>query len=399
MKIFVINSGSSSVKYKLIDMDIETVLAKGLAERIGIGKSLCTHYANDKKIVIEKDLKSHVEAIDLIIELLTDKDNGVIESIEEIDGIGHRIVHGGEKFSESALINEDIIQEIEACKILAPLHNEAHLSGIYACQKELPDIPMVAVFDTSFHKTIPEKNYLYAIPYSYYEKYKIRKYGFHGISHKYVGMKAAEYLNKDFKDVNLITLHLGNGGSLTAIKNGKSYDTSMGFTPLAGIVMGSRCGDIDPTVVGFLMENEKLNEAEIDLILNKKSGLLGISGVSSDARDVFNAMNEGNARAKLALDIFINKIKQYIGNYIVQLENKIDAIVFTAGIGENSPYLRGEICKGLENFGIEIDESKNSKIRGGQDCIISKENSKVKIMVILTDEELMIARDTLRLIK
>lgn len=232
MKIFVINSGSSSVKYKLIDMDIETVLAKGLAERIGIGKSLCTHYANDKKIVIEKDLKSHVEAIDLIIELLTDKDNGVIESIEEIDGIGHRIVHGGEKFSESALINEDIIQEIEACKILAPLHNEAHLSGIYACQKELPDIPMVAVFDTSFHKTIPEKNYLYAIPYSYYEKYKIRKYGFHGTSHKYVGMKAAEYLNKDFKDVNLITLHLGNGGSLTAIKNGKSYDTSMGFTPL-----------------------------------------------------------------------------------------------------------------------------------------------------------------------
>ncbi|MBQ8391553.1 MAG: acetate kinase [Clostridia bacterium] len=397
MKILVINAGSSSLKYQLIDMDNKAVMAKGLCERITIDGSKLNHTpAGGEKVVIESPMPTHAEAIKLVIDALVDKNHGVIASMNEIGAVGHRVVHGGESFSGSVVITAKVKKAIEECIELAPLHNPANLIGIEACEKVMPGVPQVAVFDTAFHQTMPEEAYLYGIPYEYYEKYKIRRYGFHGTSHNYVSGKAAELLGKDIKDINIVTCHLGNGSSVAAVKGGKVIDTTMGLTPLAGILMGTRSGDIDPAIVTFLMEKENLGIDEINTVLNKKSGVFGVSGVSSDFRDLCAAAKDGNKRASVALKMFYYGIKKYIGGYAAAMGG-VDAIVFTAGVGENDCDARKGITDGLEFLGVKIDAEKN-KLRG-QAIDVSAEGATVKTLVIPTDEEMMIAIETERLAK
>ncbi|MDY0234436.1 MAG: acetate kinase [Gudongella sp.] len=397
MKILVINCGSSSLKYQLIDMDGEKVLAKGLVERIGIEGAQVKHETTGKeKVVIKEPMEDHKRALTLVLAAIIDENYGAIDSMDEISAVGHRVVHGGEDFSSSVIINEAVMDALKKNIELAPLHNPPNIMGIEACKELMPNTPMVGVFDTAFHQTIPADNYIYAIPYEYYEKYKIRRYGFHGTSHKYVALRAAEILEKDIKDLNIVTCHLGNGSSVTAIQGGLSVDTSMGFTPLEGLAMGTRSGDIDPAIIPFLMDKEKMSFEEVNNMLNKKSGVLGISGISSDFRDLEIAANEGNERAKLALDVFTNRVKKYIAAYTAQM-CRVDVLVFTAGIGENSDTIREMICNGLECINIRMDKNLNDGVRG-KEAILSKNLASATIMVIPTNEELMIARDTLELV-
>ncbi len=397
MKILVINCGSSSLKYQFLDMNNESVLAKGLVERIGIEGSVLKHekIGMDKE-VINADIKDHEIALKLVMDALVNEKYGAIKDLSEIDAVGHRVVHGGESFAKSVLIDENVMKGIKDCIDLAPLHNPPNITGIRACQKLLPNVKMVAVFDTAFHQTMPESSYIYAIPYEYYEKYRIRRYGFHGTSHLFVSERAAQIMGKNKEDLNIITCHLGNGASVSAIKGGKCIDTSMGLTPLEGLIMGTRSGDMDPAIVTFLMEKEGLSAKEVDNMLNKKSGVLGISGVSSDFRDIEEEAEKGNKKAQLALDMFHTRVKKYIGAYAAQLGH-VDALVFTAGLGENSAESREEICKNMDFLGIEIDTNVN-KVRG-KETLISTENSKIKVYIIPTNEELVIARDTLALTK
>ncbi len=398
MKILVINCGSSSLKYQLIDMDTEVAIAKGLVERIGIEGSNLEQKVEglSEKYKIDRNLKNHKEAIALVLETLCNKDFGIIKDLNEISAIGHRIVHGGEKYSESVIVNDDVIDNIEKCSKLAPLHNPANLIGIKACKEIMKDTPMVVVFDTAFHQTMPKKSYMYGLPYELYEKYAVRKYGFHGTSHFYVANECAKAMGKDIHDLKIITCHLGNGASISAVHKGKCIDTSMGFTPLQGLIMGTRCGDIDPAVVTYLIGELGINHNEVDEIMNKKSGFLGISGISSDSRDIEDLCDAGNDRAILTLEMYYHRIKSYIGSYMA-IMNGVDAIVFTAGIGENSVKSRLEICKNMDNLGIIIDENKNNT--RGKLTEISANDSKVKLYLIPTNEELVIARDTCRLLK
>ncbi|WP_024614620.1 acetate kinase [Clostridium sp. Ade.TY] len=398
MKILVINCGSSSLKYQLIDMTNEGAIAQGLVERIGIDGSILTQKVEGRdKYIIEQEMKDHKDAIKLVLEALVDEKNGVIKSMDEIAAVGHRVVHGGEKYSKSVLVDEEVMKCLEDCVKLAPLHNPPNIIGIEACKALMPKTPMAVVFDTAFHQTMPEEAYVYAIPYEYYENNGVRRYGFHGTSHKYVSQKVAEAMGKDIKDLKIITCHLGNGASVTAVKDGKSIDTSMGFTPLDGIVMGTRSGSIDPSIETFLMSELGYSGEEINDILNKKSGILGLSGVSSDFRDIKNAAyNEHNHRAQLALDIFSYSVKKQIGAYAA-IMGGVDVVVFTAGVGENSIETREDIVRGLEFLGIELDTEKNKVF--GELREISKDDSKVKLYVVPTNEELMIAKDTLELIK
>lgn len=397
MKVLVINCGSSSLKYQVLDMTTENLLAKGLVERIGLEGSYMTHEKiGMDKFKLEAPMANHKDAIGHVLEALIDKAHGVVESMDEIGAVGHRVVHAGEKYASSVMITADVIAALEECVDLAPLHNPPNLLGIAACQELMPSTPMVGVFDTAFHQTMPPESYIYAIPYEYYEKYKIRRYGFHGTSHKYVAERTADILGVNIEDLKIITCHLGNGASVTAIKRGKSIDTSMGFTPLEGLVMGTRSGDIDPAIVSFIRGKENLAHGEATNILNKKSGVLGISGVSSDFRDLETAVADGNERAALALKVFAHRVRHYIGAYIAEM-NGVDAIVFTAGVGENDINMRDIICSELGNLGIKLDLVKN-KVRG-KEAIISREDSKVKILLVPTNEELMIARDTYNIVK
>ena len=391
MKVLVLNCGSSSLKYQLINMENEEVMAKGYLEKIGLPDSFLTHTVNGEKHKIEKKIDNHEEGIKLVVDQLLDNEYGVIKDLKEIDAVGHRVVHGGEKFSGSVLITDDVIAAMKECIPLAPLHNPAGITGIEACQKALPGVPMVGVFDTAFHQTLPEKAYMYAIPYEYYEKYGIRKYGFHGTSHKFVSQRVAEVMNKPIEDLKIISCHLGQGASLCAVEGGKSIETTMGLTPLAGVPMGSRSGDIDPSIVTFLMKNENLSSDEMDKILNKQSGKLGLSGVSIDDRDIEAAAKEGNKRAQLAIDNFAYQVAGFIGKLAVQMKG-VDVITFTAGIGENGIDARKNICEYLGVLGIKIDDEKNNC--RGKEVEISTPDSKVKVYVIPTNEELMIARDT-----
>ncbi|MBM7613616.1 acetate/propionate family kinase [Alkaliphilus hydrothermalis] len=397
MKVLVLNCGSSSLKYQLINMENEEVLAIGLAERIGIEDGVVKHTAAGKeKVTIKENMASHKDAIRIVLEALVDANHGAIQSMDEIAAVGHRVVHGGEKFSGSVVITDEVKKALEACSELAPLHNPPNLMGIYACEEILPGIPMVGVFDTAFHQTMPKSSYLYALPYELYEQYKIRRYGFHGTSHKYVANKAAEMLGKPLSDLKIVTCHLGNGASVAAVENGKSVDTSMGFTPLEGLVMGTRCGDMDPAITTFLLEKENLDASGLNNLMNKKSGVLGISGVSSDFRDIETAAAEGNERAQLALDVYYKRVKKYIGAYAAEMGG-LDAVVFTAGLGENSKECREEVCRGLEFLGIKIDTEKNN-VRG-KETVVTTDDSTTKVLLIPTNEELMIARDTLELVK
>ena len=392
MNVLVINCGSSSLKYQLIDMDGEKVLAKGLVERIGIEGSLLKHEKPGlDKLVIEEDLRNHKDAINLVLKTLLDAKYGAVKSLDEIDAIGHRVVHGGEKFACSVVINDEVIDTMKENIGLAPLHNPPNIIGIEACKEILPDVPMVGVFDTAFHQTMPPVSYIYPLPYELYEEMKIRRYGFHGTSHKYVSERVADLTGKSLDGTKMVTCHLGNGASLTAIKDGCSFDTSMGMTPLEGLVMGTRCGDIDPAIVTFLMDKQDMTAEQVDNLMNKKSGVLGISGVSNDFRDIEAEAEKGNKRAQLALDKFAYTVKKYIGSYAAAMGG-LDYIVFTAGLGENSSSARKEICDGLEFLGVEIDDEKN-KTRG-KEAEISKDGSKVKVFVIPTNEEVVIARDT-----
>jgi acetate kinase len=392
MKIFVINCGSSSLKYKLFDMRDEDVLAEGIIERIGIENSFLKYETKEgTDIKIEHEIPTHKEGIELLIETLLSDEHGVLKDMDEIKAVGHRVAHGGEKFAHSTLIDDEVMKEIEDISDLAPLHNPANLMGIEVCKELMPETPQVAVFDTAFHQTMPEEAYTYALPYEYYKKYGVRRYGFHGTSHGYVARRAAEMMDKDFEDLKIVTCHLGNGASIAAVKNGESVDTSMGFTPLEGLVMGTRCGDIDPAIVPFIMDKEDMTASEIDSVLNKESGLYGVSGVSSDMRDIEGAAEEGNNQAQVALDIFNYRVKKYIGSYSAAMGG-VDAVVFTAGIGENAIETREEILAGLEYMGIKIDKNAND-IRG-KEQIITTSDSTVKAMVIPTNEELVIAKDT-----
>ena len=395
MKILVINAGSSSLKYQLIDMDTHEVMAKGLCERIGMDGSNLQHtnVAKDEKTKIESPMKDHSDAIRMVIDALVDAKIGVIASMDEIGAVGHRVVHGAEEFSSSCIITDAVMKALEKCTPLAPLHNPPNIIGIDACKKIMPNVPMVAVFDTAFHQTMPAKAYMYALPYEYYEKYGIRKYGFHGTSHKYVAAKAAEALGKAPEDVKIVTCHLGNGSSISAVDCGKCVDTSMGFTPLDGVPMGTRTGAMDPAVVTYLI-NTGMTSKEVDNLMNKQSGVQGISGVSSDFRDLNAAAEAGNEKAKLALDMFTYQVKKLIGAYAAAMGG-VDAVVFTAGVGENDADTRSAIAGGLEFMGIAIDEGKNNT-RGTVD--ISADGAKVKTLVIPTNEELMIAIDTERLV-
>ncbi|MDR5658303.1 acetate kinase [Serpentinicella sp. ANB-PHB4] len=396
MKVLVLNCGSSSLKYQLINMENEGVEAIGIAERIGIEGSFVKHEATGKeKVVIEDTMDNHKAAIKIVLDALIDPNHGAIKSMDEIGAVGHRVVHGGEKFSGSVVITQEVKNALEECSDLAPLHNPPNLMGINACEEILPNVPMVAVFDTAFHQTMPESSYIYALPYEYYEKYGIRRYGFHGTSHKYVSDRAASMLGKPLEDLKLITCHLGNGASIAAVKNGQSIDTTMGFTPLEGLAMGTRCGDIDPAIVTFIMEKENMSVSEINNLVNKKSGVLGISGVSSDFRDIENEAAEGNKRAQLALDVYYNKVKKYIGSFAAEMGG-VDAVVFTAGLGENSAIARAAICENLEFLGIKIDEERNN-VRG-KETVVTTDDSTVKVLLIPTNEELTIARETVNLI-
>lgn len=397
MKVLVINCGSSSLKYQLIDMTTEESLAQGLVEKIGIeGSVLIQKVEGKEKYIIKQPMNDHKTAIKMVLEALVHSENGVISSMEEISSVGHRIVHGGEKYCESVLINDEVMADIEACVKLAPLHNPAHIIGINACRELMPTTPMVVVFDTAFHQTMPEEAFIYALPYELYEKHAIRKYGFHGTSHKFVSQQVAEVMGRDIKDLKIITCHLGNGASLCAVKNGVSVETSMGFTPLDGVIMGTRCGSIDPAIVTYLIKELNYSVDDANNLLNKESGVLGISGISSDFRDIEDAaFKQNNYRANLALDIFHYKVRSQIGAYAAVMGG-VDAIVFTAGVGENGPETREACLKGLEFLGVEIDTERNA-VRG-KVREISKENCKVKAFVIPTNEELMIARDTVKLI-
>ena len=396
MKILVLNCGSSSIKYKLFDMDNKAVIAQGGVEKIGLKDSfLLVKLPNGEKVQINKEMPEHTVGIELILNTLTDEKLGCISSLKEINAVGHRVVHGGEKFNKSVLITDEVLKNIEACIDLAPLHNPANLKGIHAIEKTLPGVPQVAVFDTAFHQTMPDYAYMYALPYELYEKYAIRRYGFHGTSHRYVSARVCEYLGIDPKQTKIVTAHIGNGGSCAAVKNGQSVDTSIGLTPVEGLVMGSRAGDLDLGAATFIMDKEHLTTAEFSNLVNKKSGLLGVSGVSSDARDIDAAVKEGNHRADLARKMFIYIVIKYIGAYTAAM-NGVDTIVFTGGIGENDAYIRGEIVKGLSYLGITLDEKANDC--RGKEAVISTADSKVKVCVIPTDEEFMIASDTAALV-
>ena len=397
MKILVLNCGSSSLKYQLINMEDETVMAKGYFERIGHYDSFVTHKVNGEKYKYDVIARDHGEAIKFVLKQFTDPKYPVISSLDEITAIGHRVVHGGEKFKESVIVNEDVKKGIEDAIVFAPLHNPAHLQGIKACELNLPGKVNVAVFDTAFHQTMPKEHYLYPIPYEYYEKYGIRKYGAHGTSHKYIANRIAELLGKPIEDLKIISCHIGQGASICAIQNGKSVDTSMGLTPLGGVAMGSRSGDLDPSVVTFLMEKENLNPAQMEHILNKKSGLYALSGISSDNRDVERAIAQGDQRAIDSLKEYDYIIAQYIGKYAVTM-NGVDVITFTAGVGEKGPITRSDVCKYLGFMGVELDEEINNTTKDTEKDI-SKESSKVKVWVVPTNEELMIARETANLIK
>ncbi|MGP1570362.1 MAG: acetate/propionate family kinase [Eubacteriales bacterium] len=396
MKVLVINCGSSSLKYQVLDMKNEELLCKGLVERIGIEGSIITHEKTGMdKFKLETPMKDHKDAIGHVIDAIKDADHGVVVNMDEIEAVGHRVVHAGEKYAQSVLITQEVLNALDECVELAPLHNPPNLAGIVACKELMPGAPMVAVFDTAFHQTMPAEAYIYALPYEYYEKYKVRKYGFHGTSHRYVSERAAQMLEKDIKDVKIVTCHLGNGASLAAVKGGECIDTSMGFTPLEGLVMGTRSGDIDPAIVTFISEKEKLTPQQANDVLNKKSGVLGISGISSDFRDLEEAAAKGDERAQLAIDAFVHRVKHYMGAYIAQM-NGVDAIVFTAGVGENAKEMREAICANLDNLGIKIDKKRND-VRG-KETIISTDDAKVKVLLIPTNEELMIAKDTVSIV-
>ena len=398
MNILVINCGSSSLKFQLINAESEEVLAKGLCERIGIDGRLTYQPAGGEKEISEKAMPTHTEAIQFVIDALTNEKTGVVKSLSEIGAVGHRIVHGGEKFASSVVITEEVKKAVEECNDLAPLHNTANLIGVEACEKLMPGTPMVAVFDTAFHQTMPEKAYMYGLPYEYYEKYKVRRYGFHGTSHSYVSKKAAEVMGKAYDEVKTIVCHLGNGASVSAVLNGKSVDTSMGLTPLEGLVMGTRSGDIDPAIMEFIAQKENLDIEGIMNVLNKKSGVFGLSGeISSDFRDLTGAMAEGDKKAKIALEVFAYRVAKYIGAYAAAM-NGVDDIVFTAGIGENVSYVREQVCSYLGYLGVELDPDANEKFRGEQGEI-TKPGCKVRVFVIPTNEELAIARETLALVK
>jgi acetate kinase len=398
MKILVLNCGSSSVKYKLLDMDTNEELGTGGVEKIGMKGSFLKHIRRDgKKVMLKGEILEHQLAIEYILGVLTSQKHGAIESLEEINAVGHRVVHGGEKFNSSVLITEEVIQKIVECIDIAPLHNPPNLAGIYAINELLPTVPQVAVFDTAFHQTMPEYAYMYGIPYSLYKKYGIRRYGFHGTSHRYVSRRACEFLGLDYNNTKVITAHIGNGASVCAVKNGQSVDTSMGFTPVEGLMMGTRSGDVDLGVVTFLMEKEMIGSASVSTLFNKHSGVLGVSGISSDMRDIENAVAEGNERAKLALDMYEYRIKKYIGSYAAALEG-FDVLVFTGGVGENQTGTREKVCESLRFMGVEIDAELNAVSRG-KEVLLSTPDSKVKVVVIPTDEEFMIAADTLEIIK
>ncbi len=397
MKVLVLNSGSSSLKYQVIDMETEKTLVKGNFERIGQPKSFVTHKVNGQKHIFEREARNHEEAIEFVLDRLTNEHYGVLKSLDELAGIGHRVVHGGEKFSSPVLINDDVIEEIRKCSDLAPLHNPAAVLGMEACKKVVPNMKMVAVFDTAFHQTLPKERYIYPIPYEYYEKYGVRKYGFHGTSHQYVAERVAHLLNKDVKDLKIVNCHLGQGASVCAIQSGKSVETSMGLTPLGGVVMGTRSGDLDPSVVTYMMSKENLTPEEIESILNKEAGAYGISRVSMDFRDIEAEAASGGHHAKLALKIFHNTVTAYIVKCIVAMGG-IDVLTFTAGVGEKGQDSREAICDDLKIFGIELDKEKNQKIKG-LEAKISNENSNVLVYVVPTNEELMIAKETIKHIK
>ncbi len=397
MKILVLNCGSSSIKYKLFDMESKTVMAQGGAEKIGLPDSfLLVKLPNGEKVKIEKTMPEHTVGIQLILNTLVDEKIGCIKDLKEIEAVGHRVVHGGEKFNKSVLITSEVKDMIIKCAELAPLHNPANLKGIEAIEKTLPGVPQVAVFDTAFHQTMPDYAYMYALPYELYKEYAIRRYGFHGTSHRYVSARVCEYLGVNPAGKKIVTAHIGNGGSCAAVMDGKSVDTSMGLTPVEGLMMGTRAGDLDLGAATYIMDKEHLTTTEFNTLVNKKSGLLGVSGVSSDARDIDAAIKAGNERADLARKMFIYRVKKYIGAYAAAM-NGVDIIVFTGGIGENDAYIRGEIAKGFTYLGAELDEQKNAGIHGDE-AVISTPESKVTICVIPTDEELMIASDTQALI-
>jgi len=398
MKVLVLNCGSSSIKYKLYDMNGQKELASGVIEKIGLPDSFLKFTLSDgSKQVITQEIKEHTAGIELILKTLTDAKYGVIKSLDQIDAVGHRVVHGGDKFCSSVVINQEVIDKIEECVDLAPLHNPANLKGIFAIQKILPKVPQVAVFDTSFHQTMPPYAYIYALPYDYYEKYGVRRYGFHGTSHRYVAKRGCEFLGLDLENSRIITAHIGNGGSITAIKNGKSIDTSMGMTPVEGLMMGSRSGNIDLGVLTYLMDKENLSTQQINDIINKKSGLVGVSGVSSDMRDIENAIEQGNERARLAMDMYFYYILKYVSGYIAVLGG-VDAIIFTGGVGENQPIMRKYVCDSLAFLGVDFNNELNDRIKG-RETELTFPNSKVRVAVIPTNEELAIAIDTEELVE
>lgn len=396
MNVLVINCGSSSLKYQLINSESEEVLAKGLCERIGIDGRLTYQKAGLDKEVTEAPMPTHKEAIKMVLDALTNDKTGAIASLSEVGAVGHRMVHGGEKFTSSAVINDEMIKAVESCNPLAPLHNPANLIGVNACKELMPDVPMVGVFDTAFHQTMPKEAYLYGLPYEYYEKYGVRRYGFHGTSHSFVSGETAKFLGMDPENSKIIVAHLGNGASISAVKNGKCVDTSMGLTPLAGLVMGTRCGDIDPAILEYIAQKEDLDLAGVMNVLNKKSGVQGISGVSSDFRDLENGMNEGNERCADALNVFSYNVAKFIGAYVAAM-NGVDAIAFTAGIGENAPLVREKVLGYLGYLGVALDAEANKK--RGENNVISTPDSKVKVVVVPTNEELAICRDTVALVK
>lgn len=398
MKVLVLNCGSSSLKYQLIDMENEAVLCVGLVERIGIEGSILKQEKDgvEGKYIVEQPMKNHEEAIKLVLDAVVDPTYGGVKDIKEVEAVGHRVVHAGEKFAKSVVITEEVEAALKECIDLAPLHNPANIMGIDACKAILPGVPMVAVFDTAFHQTMPKKSYLYGLPHELYTKYGVRRYGFHGTSHKYVSQRAADMLGKDIKDLKIITCHLGNGASIAAVDGGKCVDTSMGFTPLEGLIMGTRCGDIDAAILPFLMRKENLNADQLDAMMNKQSGVYGMTGISSDFRDIEDAAHSGDEKAQVALDAYAQRVKKYIGSYAAEM-NGVDAVVFTAGVGENGIDMREMIASNMEFLGMKLDKEAN-KVRG-KERVISTEDSKVKILLIPTNEELMIARDTLALVK
>ncbi len=397
MKILVLNCGSSSIKYALYDMDSKSVMTSGGAERVGLdGAFVKVKLANGEKKTIMHDIPEHTEGVKFIFSLLTDSEIGVIKDLKEIDAVGHRMVHGGEKFNKSVLLTDEVLKTFEECSDLAPLHNPANLKGVHAVQELMPGLPQVGVFDTAFHQTMPKEAYMYAIPYELYEKYGVRRYGFHGTSHRYVSQRVCEYLGVEAEGKKIITCHIGNGGSIAAVKDGKCVDTSMGLTPLEGLMMGTRSGDIDGGAVTFIEKKLGLDADGMSNLLNKKSGLLGVSGISSDMREIFQANQDGNERAKLAFEMYCYRVRKYVGSYAAAM-NGCDIIVFTAGVGENQADMRESVCNGLSFMGVEIDTEKNKTIHG-EEAVISTPNSKVTVVVVPTDEELMIASDTLALL-